>query len=101
MLMYLQDKKILKGGRGLNPAPFRAKEAGAVLVGPNGKEIGIYIYDTKIKKQRDKLNYVKEHGYIYFNGQKIEACTNGNFMMIGHGKNPNKEKLVEVFESFK
>ena len=66
-----------------------------------GKEIGIYKYDINKKVQLNRLSKMKKNGYIYIMAIKYPVMVNGTFMMLGYHKNPEKNKIVEVFKSFK
>jgi aerobic-type carbon monoxide dehydrogenase small subunit (CoxS/CutS family) len=65
-----------------------------------GKDVGIYKYDTNIRKQEKKLQWIKEHGYVFLCGIKYPAMINGSFVMIEHEKNPEKDKIIKAFKSF-
>jgi hypothetical protein len=83
----------------LEPRLIRASRAFAITI--KGKEIGVYKYDTSIKKQREKLARIKETGEVYVLAIKFAAVVKGSFVLIGVGRNPEKDKIMAALKSFK
>jgi len=83
----------------LEPRLIRASRAFAITI--KGKEIGVYKYDTSIKKQREKLARIKETGEVYVLAIKFAAIVKGSFVLIGVGRNPEKDRIIAALESFK
>ncbi len=64
------------------------------------REIGVYQYNLKRKKQRHRYQLVKDSGVLYINGKKFKAMINGTFVMIDFNTHPEEAKIVKAFESF-
>jgi len=64
------------------------------------KQIGIYKFNPKVKKEREKLERISEQGFIYLCAIKYPALVNGPFVMMDHNVNPEEKKIVEAFKSF-
>lgn len=74
-------------------------DAAAVKI--DGNEIGLYKYNTRVKKQREKLEYIKSHGYVYLAGIKKKALINGSFVMVGSDGNRQGAIIEKVFNDFR
>ena len=65
-----------------------------------GKQIGIYKFNPKFKKQREKLERIAKEGFLYLCAIKYPALVNGPFVMVDYNVNPEEGKIVEAFKSF-
>lgn len=65
-----------------------------------GRNIGVYKYDLTKKKEKAKLEKIKEEGFVYLCGLKYPALVKGSFVIIDYNQNPEKKKIIEAFESF-
>ena len=66
-----------------------------------GRDVGIYKFDIKLKKQRERIEFAKKHKYIFLIGRKYEAIVNGSFIMVAANTNKEKNKIIKAFKSFK
>lgn len=66
----------------------------------NGRQIGVYKYNTERKKQKWRYQLIKDSGVLYINGVKFKAMINGSFVMIDYDTHPDKEKIIKAFKSF-
>jgi hypothetical protein len=85
----------------LDPTPAGA-EAGVYLK-ISGREIGVYKFNLMRKKQKAKLDHAKERGFIGVLGRKFaedDFAINGSFVMIDFKANPEREKILDAFNSF-
>jgi len=80
------------------PVPVKAVEGISIRV--EGREVFIYQYDPKLKKQKRKLDQIRESGKLYINGIAFKAAVNGCFVMIEHETNIKKKELLAAFEKF-
>ena len=80
------------------PVPVKAMDGISIRV--EGREVFIYQYDPKLKKQQRKLNQIRESGKLYINGIEFKAAVNGCFVMIEHETNIKKKELLAAFEKF-
>ena len=65
-----------------------------------GREVFLYVYNPKLKKQKHKLDQIRESKRLYINGVVFPAAVNGCFVMIEHETNINKKELLAAFEKF-
>lgn len=65
-----------------------------------GRDIVFYKYDTKLSKQRHKLELIEKTGQLYINGIQFAAAVNGSFVMIAHDTNLKKKELLQAFKDF-
>lgn len=65
-----------------------------------GRDVVFYKYDTKLAKQRKKLEQIEKSGKLYINGIQFPALVNGSFVMIAHDTNLKKKELIQAFKSF-
>jgi hypothetical protein len=65
------------------------------------REIGIYKFNKKLKRERDKIEKAELEGFIYLVGDKKPVIINGSFLLVGYDTNPQEKQIVEVFKSFK
>ena len=65
-----------------------------------GRDVVFYKYDTKLAKQRKKLEQIEKSGQLYINGIQFQALVNGSFVMIAHDTNLKKKELIQAFKSF-
>lgn len=72
----------------------------AVSLKISGKEIGIYKYNINVLKQRARLEHIIDTGCVYVEGMKYPVLVNGTFMLLGYEVNPQRDKIIEIFESF-
>lgn len=72
----------------------------AISMKMNGKEIGIYKYNVTVQKQRERLERIKKDNFVYVEGKKYPVITNGTFMLLGYEVNPQRDRIIEVFNSF-
>ena len=80
------------------PVPVKAVEGISIRV--EGREVFIYQYDPKLKKQKRKLDQIRESRKLYINGIAFKAAVNGCFVMIEHETNIKKKELLAAFEKF-
>ena len=80
------------------PVPVKAMDGISIRV--EGREVFIYQYDPKLKKQKRKLDQIRESGKLYINGIAFKAAVNGCFVMIEHETNIKKKELLTAFEKF-
>ena len=80
------------------PVPVKAMDGISIRV--EGREVFIYQYDPKLKKQKNKLDQIRESGKLYINGIAFKAAVNGCFVMIEHETNIKKKELLTAFEKF-
>ena len=73
----------------------------AVAIKIDGKEIGIYKFNIKIRKQREKLEHITSNGFVHLVGFKYNTITNGSFLMVGADGNPQYKELEKTFMAFK
>lgn len=66
----------------------------------NDKQIGIYKFNPKVKKEKERLDKIREQGFVYLCAIKYPAIVNGPFVMVDHNINPDEKKIVEAFKSF-
>ena len=64
------------------------------------KEIGIYKYNVNIPKQRERLEQIIDSKCVYVEGMKYPVIVNGAFMLLGYEVNPQRDRIIEVFNSF-
>ena len=65
-----------------------------------GRDVVFYKYDTKLLKQRRKLESIEKSGVLYINGVEFSAVINGSFVMIAHDTNLKKKELLQAFKNF-
>ncbi|MFA6568555.1 MAG: hypothetical protein WCS96_10110 [Victivallales bacterium] len=71
-----------------------------IFVRISGKDVQLFKYDTRIKKQKEKLDKIYSSGKITILSIDFPAVTNGSFVMLNYKGNPDEAKIVEAFESF-
>ncbi|UDQ96610.1 hypothetical protein AAEX28_05995 [Lentisphaerota bacterium WC36G] len=89
----------IEGVRPLMRKTVGAQIAMALVIA--GSDVGIYKFDSKLKLQRERLEFAKKNGYIFIVGRKFEAFVNGSFVMISANSNKEKKKIIAAFKSFK
>lgn len=72
----------------------------AISLKIDGKEIGIYKYNINVPKQLDRLKTVHDNRCVYVEGMKYPVLVNGTFMLLGYEVNPQRDRIIELFESF-
>lgn len=72
----------------------------AVSMKISGKEIGVYKYNINVPKQRIRLERISDDGFVYVEGMKYPVLINGTFMLLGYEVNPDRDKIIAVFNSF-
>ena len=80
------------------PAPVKAMDGISIRV--EGREVFLYVYNPKLKKQKSKLDQIRKSGVLYINGIAFRAAVNGCFVMIEHETNIKKKELLAAFEKF-
>ena len=80
------------------PVPVKALDGICIRV--EGREVFLYQYDPKLKKQKHKLDQIRKSKMLYINGIAFKAAVNGCFVMIEHETNIKKKELLTAFESF-
>ena len=78
--------------------PVKALDGVSIRV--EGREVFLYQYDPKLKKQKHKLDQIRKSKVLYINGIPFKAVVNGCFVMIEHETNIKKKELLSAFESF-
>ncbi len=71
-----------------------------IFVRISGKDVQLFKYDTRIKKQQEKLDKIASNGKITILSVDFPAMTNGSFIMLNYKGNPDEAKIVEAFDSF-
>ena len=79
-------------------APVKAIDGICIRV--EGREVFLYVYNPKLKKQKHKLDQIRESKKLYINGIAFQAAVNGCFVMIEHETNIKKKELLAAFEKF-
>ena len=80
------------------PVPVKALDGICIRV--EGREVFLYVYNPKMKKQKHKLDQIRESKELYINGIAFKAAVNGCFVMIEHETNIKKKELLTAFEKF-
>lgn len=87
----------------LNADAAHADAGFAVVV--EGREIGIYKFDNTRKKQKERLAKISERGFLGVAGHKFtlgdDLAVNGTFVLVDYKANPQGDKILEAFKSFK
>ena len=84
--------------------PLMTKTLGAqdaMVIVIAGRDVGIYKFNIKLKKQRQRIEFAKKHKYVFLIGRKYEAIVNGSFVMVAANSNKEKTKIIKAFKSFK
>lgn len=76
------------------------KAVDGVCLRVEGREVFLYQYDPKYKKQKHKLDQIRKSKMLYINGIAFKAAVNGCFVMIEHETNIKKKELLTAFENF-
>lgn len=71
-----------------------------IVVKISGKDVQLFKYDTRIQKQKEKLDKIYSNGKITILSVDFPAATNGSFVMLNYKGNPDEARLLETFESF-
>ena len=71
-----------------------------IFVRIGGKDVQLFKYDTRIPKQKEKLDKIYSNGKITILSIDFPAAINGSFVMLGFKGNPDEAKILEAFESF-
>ncbi|HBC88859.1 MAG TPA: hypothetical protein DCZ94_18100 [Lentisphaeria bacterium] len=71
-----------------------------IVVKIDGADIQVFKYDTKIQKQKDKLDKIYQKGLITILGVDFSAKINGSFILLNYKDHPDEVKIVQAFESF-
>ena len=79
-------------------APVKAVDGMSIRV--EGREVFLYQYNPKLKKQKHKLDQIRKNKELYINGIAFKAAVNGCFVMIEHETNIKKKELLRAFEKF-
>lgn len=80
------------------PVPVKASDGISIRV--EGRDVFFYVYNPKLKKQKHKLDQIRESKMLYINGIAFQAAVNGCFVMIEHETNIKKKELLAAFEKF-
>ncbi len=78
--------------------PVKAVDGVSIRV--EGREVFLYQYDLKLKKQKHKFDQIRKSKLLYINGIPFKAAVNGCFVMIEHETNIKKKELLTAFENF-
>jgi len=62
----------------------------------NGANVEFYSYDPN----SEALKEIQSSGKYNMDGFEIEAVANGNIVMMGHQFHPEKDKIIETFNSY-
>jgi hypothetical protein len=81
--------------------PGILKASSSMAMSIEGKEIGIYKYDTGLDVQKKRVSRIADDGFIYIVGLKYPVLVNGSFVMIGAHNHPRKTEIIKAFNSFK
>lgn len=77
---------------------FDASDGITMLI--KGNEIGIYKYDITKKVAKRRLEDIAKKKYVFISAQKYPVLVNGTFILIGYDVNEERNRIIEVFESF-
>ncbi len=80
------------------PEMIQAQDGIFVRIG--GKDVQLFKYDTRIKKQEEKLDRICSAGKITILSIDFPAVTNGSFIMLNYKGNSEESKILEAFGSF-
>jgi hypothetical protein len=99
MVKHIQDSGIkITTISPLIPAPVKAERGVALKIGD--RQIGIYKYDLKKVKMKEKLERVTKEGYVYIVGRKFPVKINGCFILTDFNIHKQAREIVEAFDSF-
>jgi len=99
IVRHFQERGVKVDSVAPMPAEILRAES-AVAIEVSGRQFGVYKFDIKVKKQKEKLDKIEENGSVYIMGVRFPALVNGSFMMMDYDQNPEKEKIVAAFKSF-
>jgi hypothetical protein len=80
------------------PEMIQAQDGIFVRIG--GRDVQLFKYDTRIKKQEEKLDKISSSGKITILSIDFPAVTNGSFIMLNYKGNSDEAKILEAFGSF-
>ena len=98
LVKYILAKTDARPCCDMEPGPVHAESGFSVFLA--GKQVAFYKYDARKKKMRKKLEYIKKNKCVYIVGIRYPARVNGSFVMVDYEINPQKDKLIEVFDNF-
>ena len=82
----------------LDTRQIKAARAYAFTIGE--RQVGVYKYDSKNEKHKERLLRVDRTGYFYVVGIRFNAIRNGSYILIDHEKHPRKNDIVNAFKTF-
>ena len=71
-----------------------------IFVRISGKDIQLFKYDTRIPKQKEKLDNIYSAGKITIMSVDFPAAINGSFVMLNYKGNPDETEILKAFGSF-
>ena len=98
LVKYILTKTDAQPCCDMEPGPVHAERGFSVILA--GKQVAFYKYDAKKKKMRKKLDYIRKNKCVYIVGNRFPARVNGSFVMVDYEINPQKDKLIRVFDDF-
>jgi len=98
LVTYILTKTEAQPCCDMEPGPVHAESGFSVMLA--GKQVAFYKYNAKNKKMRKKLDYIKKNRCVYIVGVRFPARVNGSFVMVDYEINPQKDKLIQVFDEF-
>ncbi len=86
--------------RPLNPMPINAGAAVELKIAQ--ANIGVYKFDTSVKAQKNRLEWIKKNKKVFFNGIPYPIYeASGSFIIIGLDKHKDKARILESFRKFR
>ena len=98
LVKYILTKTDAQPCCDMEPGPVHAESGFSVILA--GKQVAFYKYDATKKKMKKKLDYIKKNECVYIVGNRFPARVNGSFVMVDYEINPQKDKLIRVFDEF-
>ena len=82
----------------LDTRQIKAARAFAFTIGE--RQVGVYKYDSKNEKHKERLLRVDRTGFFYVVGIRFKAIRNGSYILIDFEKHPRKNDIVNAFKTF-
>jgi len=99
LIDYLDHNK-LKAEK-IIPVRFQTLNAsdGCILI-INGTRVEIYVYDSAIKSQKEKLEKIKKNKSIQVLSLTVPVIVNGGMVMLVNSRDPKLSNVINAFKSF-
>ena len=82
----------------LDTRQIKAARAYAFTIGE--RQVGVYKYDSRNEKHKERLLRVDNTGYFYVVGIRYKAVRNGSYILIDFESHPRKDEIVNAFTTF-